>query len=151
MPPLPPPNARSGGKQAPCLGCGRLDLKPVRSLANREHCRLQLRAVKAQTFHLRLRDGLDDKVDVHGTSSGVGPETVVDLISRNEPTGHRGGFPEQRPEFSRLLYRQIPHRGDVAFWLDDQCPEAERSDAVLDEPKGGPVDEATRQLTVAPG
>jgi hypothetical protein len=101
---------------------------------------LQLRAVKTQICHLRLRDGLDDEVNVNRTSSGMRPKAVIDLISRNEP-----------PEFSRLLHGQICHGGDVALGLDDQCPNTERSDAVLDEPKSGLVDKATRQFTVASG
>ncbi len=39
----------------------------------------------------------------------------------------------------------------MALGLYDQWPNAERSDAVLDEPKCGPVDKATRQFTVASG
>jgi hypothetical protein len=112
---------------------------------------LQLRAVKTQICHLRLRDGLDDEVNVNRTSSGMRPKAVIDLISRNEPTGHGGSLPEQWPEFSRLLHGQICHGGDVALGLDDQCPNTERSDAVLDEPKSGLVDKATRQFTVASG
>jgi hypothetical protein len=36
-------------------------------------------------------------MDVNGTSPGMRPEAVVDLISGNKPTGHGRGLPEQGP------------------------------------------------------
>ena len=134
----------SGCKQESRLGCGHLDLIPARKLPGREHRSLQLWAVRTEDRHLHPCDGLDDEVNVNRTSSGVRPQAVVNLIGDDESTGNGRGLSEQRTEFSRLVVAKISYRGDMALRFHNQCPNAEGSDAVLDKPEVGPMDETTR-------
>ena len=56
---------------------------------------------------------------------------------------------EKGSEVHDFVHGEIGYRSDVALRLHNQGPNAERSDAVLDEPVASPVDEATRKLLLA--
>jgi len=151
----PAPNAESGGaarsvdEQEPCPGGGHLDVLGVRHCTCKEHLDLQLRSVNPEFRHLGRGDGLDDVMDMDGLTSGVRPEAVVDLVSVDELAGHRRGPMEEWSEFHGFVHREVGYRSDVALRLHDQCPNSERSDAVLDEPVLSSVDEAARKLPLA--
>lgn len=98
---------------------------------------------------LRLGDGLDYVVDMHGLPSGVRPEAVVHLLSDDELGCHRRSAKEQWSEFNGLILRETAYLSDMALRLHDQSSDAEWSDAVFDEPVVGSVDEATRKHTFA--
>ena len=55
---------------------------------------------------------------------------------------------EKWSEFHGFVHREIGYRSDVALRLHDQCSNAERSDAVLNEPVASSVDEAARKLSI---
>ena len=56
---------------------------------------------------------------------------------------------EKWSEFNGLVHREISYRRDVALRLHDQCPDTERSYAVLDEPVASSVDEAAGEVSLA--
>ena len=55
-----------------------------RHLAVGEHRDLKSWSIRTESCHLVFRDGLDHVVDMDGNSAGMGPETVVDLVSVDE-------------------------------------------------------------------
>lgn len=73
------------------------------------------------------------------------PEADVDLLSARQ-FGHDVRRPaQQRPELGGLAVFELSHVEDVSARLDDEGADAERANAVLDEPAPGVVQDATRQ------
>jgi hypothetical protein len=82
-------------------------------------------------------------VDVDRYAVGVGPQAVVHLLCVDEFGRDLRCLPEDRPQMGGLYVAEVANCGDVALWLHDQCPNAERPDAVLDQPASLAMDETT--------
>jgi hypothetical protein len=70
------------------------------------------------------------------------PEAVVDLIDFDKCAGHPGRTPEKRPKLDCFSFRKISHCCDMSLGFDDQGAQAQGTNAVFNQPKPGPVDEA---------
>ena len=90
-------------------------------------------------------------MDVARDAVGVGPEADVDLLGVEGPRHRRGSAPQERADLRRLVLVEVGDVKDVALRLDDQRPDAERADAVLDHPARGLVDPPARTWPAAGG
>ena len=131
---------RSGIEQQLRSGGGHFDVVGITQFTGREHLDLELWSIDPESCHLRLGDGLDYVVDMHGIPSGVRPEAVVHLFSSDELGRHSRSPKKQWSEFDGFVLRKIGYCSDMTLRLHDQCSNAERSDTVLNEPVVGPMD-----------
>ena len=92
------------------------------------------RPVRRVLVHQRARHRLDDVMDVHRHTAGVRPEADVDLFRLDELVDDGGRTVKERSDLRRLLTGERGDASDVTLGLDDQRPDPERPDAVLDEP-----------------
>jgi hypothetical protein len=86
-----------------------------------------------------------DDVDVAGRPARVRPQTDVDLLRPDRLRDGRRRPPQQRTEDHTLGLVKVGNMHDMAQRLDDERPEAERTDAALHHPTRALVDPPTRQ------
>ena len=90
---------------------------------------------------------------VHGLPAVVRPEPDVDLVGLHE-LGQRGrDAPKQRTDLRRFRLAELPHVKHVPFRFDNERPDAQWADTVLDDPvfrdedlAAGKIDAAGRQI-----
>ena len=124
--------------------CDTLNVSQIKHRPKGELCGLQVRSVSSEDGHLLLRHGLHDVVNVDPLATGVRPKTVIDLIRFDELASDVRRTPEKRSKLGGFLLRKVSYRGHMPFWLDDEGPQPQRSDAVFDQPKSSPGDSSSR-------
>jgi hypothetical protein len=77
----------------------RLNRHSVEAFATSEHRYLQTRAVPAWHRGSRLRNRLNDEVDLDRTPTGVGPQAHVDLVRFAKLRQDLAAPPEKRTDF----------------------------------------------------
>ena len=89
-------------------------------------------------------------MDVNRSAARVRPETGVDLLGFDQLVDDASGLHKERPELGSLLGVQFRDARDMSFRLDDQRPDAERPDRVLDKPTCSLFDDAAgkRKTTI---
>ena len=94
----------------------------------------------------RRGDRLYDEVQVLPLCRAVRPEAHVYLFGLAQPFDDSCGQAKERAEFAGRGVVKVSHADDVLARSDDQCPEVQRADGVVDRPTGRLVDNPSRQV-----
>ena len=137
--------ALAGGEERPRRIRKRGDRGRVKLLATGEHADLKPRAVRADRVDVRRRRRLHDPVDVDWRPPRVRPLAGVDLLGCDQAIDDLGGALQECPEFGGLRGGKFGDTSHVPTRHNEQRANAERPDAVLNEPVGRLVDDATRE------
>ena len=126
-------------KEAPRSFAKRYHFLRRRLFPSREHRGLKRWTWTREPLAIAIPDGLDDEVNVNWCPASVGPQADVSLIGSGELFHTGGNLAQERPEFPCLLFSQVGKMDAMAERLNDQCANAEWSDAMLDRPARGLV------------
>jgi hypothetical protein len=125
-----------------------IDQLRVGSLGGGEHRHLQLRAVHA-VGDLLLGDRLDDVMDVNGLTARMRPQAHVGLGRGQQRVDDRGAAVDEQSLRRRLGSCEVRDPRNVSDGLEQEGPDAERADAVLDAPAFSVEDHAARKRLTA--
>lgn len=95
-------------------------------------------------FHPGAGNRLDDEVDVDRLGVHVRPEGDVDLLGCFQPCDDCRCLLKNGAQLGSLGLVEVRDMNDMALRLDDQGPNAQRPDAMVDVPEVGFVDAASR-------
>ena len=108
-----------------------------------EHLDLEPDAVAPFVLvHSRPSHRLNDEVDVSGHGVHVRPQRDVHLLGSFKRGHDCRRLLKHHSEFRSLCCLEVRDVHDMTIGFDDQRPDAERADAVIDEPVVCPVDTA---------
>lgn len=97
--------------------------------------------------HPRLRDRLNNEVDVTGHRIHVRPERDVHLLGMFKLTHDGSRLAEERPHLFRLGRGQVSDVNDMPLWPDDQGSDSERANGVIYVPVLGLTDASARRTS----
>lgn len=119
-----------------------MNLREWRGIASPKHGRLHEWARTIKCLAPAIPGRLNDKMDMHRLPARMRPGADVYLLRvANSLHGPRYAL-QERTDLLGFRWGKIAEMQAMTEWLDDQCPHAQRSRAVLNDPMRRGVDPA---------